>query len=162
MCRRSGGERVGWLKRIGLATGTLVALVPTPYAFATGGEVPPGLSMGAGVLALLAAALLLREMLALRAVARGAAIVDNLSYVILAATCLAASVLAGWVARFVGVSADHARLGADLLAVVGIVLFVIYFSRVRRAMKRYLNYLVGEEQLLVSVLDAEDEEGTRG
>jgi ABC-type multidrug transport system fused ATPase/permease subunit len=114
--------------------------------------------MGSGILMLVAAAVLLREMLALKAVARGAAIAENVSYVVLAVLCLAASVLLGWVLRFIpsDFSAAHARLGADLLSTMATVLFVIYFARVRRVMQRYLKHLQGEDQLLTTVMDTED------
>jgi uncharacterized membrane protein len=135
-----------------------LTLIPAPCAYAVTEELPAGLSTTAGALALVAAAFLLREMLALRSVARGAAIADNVSYVVLAAMCLAASVLVGWIARFVpsGFSTEHARLGADLLSIVGMVLFAIYFARVRLVMKRYVRDLAGEQQLLASVMDIED------
>lgn len=147
---------------LGGAMALSAALVPASYAYAGAGDLLPGLGMAAGALALLSSALLLREMLQLRAVARGAAIADNVSYVVLAALCLAASVLVGWIQRFLplGFSADHARLGSDLLAVVAMVLFVIYFSRVRGVMSRYLKRLSGEAQLLTAVMDEESEAST--
>lgn len=135
----------------------ILVLGPATYAYGAVAEVPPALSMNAGILMLLAAAVLLREMLALRTLARGAAVAENVSYVVLAVLCLVSSVLLGWVARFVptGFSADHARLGADLLSTVATVLFVVYFARVRGVMKRYLKYLTGEKQLLTAVMSEE-------
>lgn len=136
-----------------------LTLAPTAFAHASDGALPPALSAGSGVLMLVAAAVLLREMLALKAVARGAAIAENVSYVVLAVLCLAASVLLGWVARYIpwDFSAEHTRLGADLLSTVATVLFIIYFGRVRRVMRRYLEYVDGEKQLLASVLDEEEQ-----
>ncbi len=114
-----------------------------------------GISTGAGIVALLVAAGLLVQMLALRRLAQGAAIADNISYAILGVVCLAASVLVGWVSRFVptGFTAEQARLGADLLSIVSMVLFGVYFFRVRRAMSRFLGRLTGQEQHLISVLE---------
>ncbi len=151
-----GVSRRRWA--LGVVMALAATMAPISYAYAAPGDELPGLGMAAGILALLASAVLLREMLALRAVARGAAIAENVRYVVLAVLCLAASVLVGWIQRFLplGFSADHARLGADLLAVVAIVLFVVYFSRVRRVLSRYLARLSGEAQLLTAVIDEED------
>jgi nitrate reductase gamma subunit len=128
--------------------------VPAP-AYAAGLGVEQAIATGAGVLALIAAAGLLVEMLSLRKLASGAAIADNITYAVLATMCLAASVLAGWVARFLpaGVTADQARLGSDLLVLASFVLFGIYFFRVRQAMSRFLGRLAEQEQELVGALD---------
>lgn len=128
------------------------ALIPSPaYGM---GEVPPVLATGAGVLGLLFAAALLVAMLSLRRLAEGAAIADNIKYAVLGAVCLAASLLASWTARWVpAFSVDQARLGGDLLSVVALAFFCIYFLRVRAAMVRYLGMLTGEQQLLTAVVD---------
>lgn len=134
----------------------LFALSPASLAYAaSASDVPPTLSIAAGVMALAVSAVLLREMLTLKAVARGAAIADNITYVVLAVLCLVSSVLVGWISRFVpvGFPAEYARLGADFLSVVATVLFIVYFGRVRRVMSRYLDRLVGEQQLLTAALD---------
>lgn len=135
-----------------LVTATLLA-VPTP-AYATAGQVPAALSIGAGVAALVAAVVLLAAMLAVARIAEGAAIAENIRYAVLAVVCLSASVLMGWIARWApAFSVEHARLGADLLAVVAMALFGVYFVRVRLAMTRFLRRLTGEEQLLAAVID---------
>ena len=138
----------------------VLVFVPATPALASTGQIPAELGTAAGALALIAAAVLLREMLGLRAVARGAAIADNVSYVVLAAMCLAASVLLGWIARFIpgAFSAEHARLGADLLSVVAIVFFVIYFARVRAVMRRFVERVSGEQQILAGVIEPGDGE----
>ncbi len=153
------------IRRVALITGLLVLGVPSS-AYAVGaGEVPQSLLTGSGLVGLVAAAVLLLEMLSLRKLAQGAAIADNITYAILAVVCLTASVLVGWIARFVptGFSAEQARLGADLLSIVAMVLFGVYFHRVWRAMSRFLGRLTGEEQNLISVIDvdvaAQDEDG---
>ncbi|MDI6843297.1 MAG: hypothetical protein QMC94_02720 [Anaerosomatales bacterium] len=130
------------------------AFLPAP-AYAASGGPEQAIATGAGVLALIAAAGLLVEMLSLRRLASGAAIADNITYAVLGTMCLAASILSGWVSRFLpaGVTADQARLGSDLLVLASIVLFGIYFFRVRRAMSRFLGRLVGQEQELVGALD---------
>lgn len=142
------------LRRAAVIAPVLVFLLPS-VAYATSGEVPALLSSGAGGAALLAAAALLLVMLSLRRLATGAAIADNISFAVLAVICLAASVLAGWVERIAPaeVSADHVRLGADLLALAAIVLFGVYFYRVRQAMMRFHDLLAGEEEVLATVLD---------
>lgn len=135
-----------------LATVVFLA-VPCP-AYATPGEVPQALSIGAGVAALAAAVALLMAMYAVARIAEGAAIAENIRYAVLAVLCLSASVLMGWIARWVpSLSVEHARLGADLLAVAAMALFGVYFVRVRLAMSRYLRRLTGEEQLLTAVID---------
>lgn len=142
--------------------------VPAP-AYASGLGVEKAISTGAGVLVLIAAAGLLVVMLSLRKLASGAAIADNITYAVLGTMCLAASVLVGWVARFLpaGMTADQARLGSDLLVLASLVLFGVYFFRVRQAMSRFLGRLSAAEQDLVGALDpdvSEDalREGERG
>jgi len=141
------------VRRVVLAGIALAFLLPSS-AFASNG-VPVALGTGAGVAALLAAAALLLVMLSLRRLAHGSAIADNISFAVLAALCLAASVLVGWIARLFGaeVSPEYARLSADLLGLLAMVFFGIYFFRVRRAMSKFLNRLTGEEQMLAAVLD---------
>lgn len=153
--------------RIALLAAAALA-VPAP-AYAAGGGPEQAISTGAGILVLIAAAALLVEMLSLRTLASGAAIADNITYAVLGTMCLAASVLVGWVARFLpaGMTADQARLGSDFLVLASLVLFGIYFFRVRQAMSRFLNRLALEEQDLVGALDpdaADDalQEGERG
>ncbi len=143
--------------RFALLTTGLVLAMPSA-AFAQDGT-SAAISTGAGVVALVVAAMLLLEMLALRKLAQGAAIADNISYAILGVACMATSVLVGWVSRYVptGFTAEQARLGADLLSIVSMVLFGIYFFRVRRAMSRFLGRLTGQEQHLISVLEPDAE-----
>lgn len=146
----------------GLATALALAAIPTTAmgAETSGAQVPVALTTGVGVVALALAAGLLVQMLALRRIAEGAAIADNIAHAVFAIICLAASVLVGWISRFMptGFSVDQARLGADLLAVASMSFFGVYFWRVRRAMSRFLSRLTGEEQLLASALDPAAEE----
>lgn len=143
-----------------LPAGLILVMVLPSSAYAAQGDVPVALGWGAGIAALLAAAGLLVVMLSLRGLAKGAAIAENISFAVLAAVCLAASILMGWLARLMGdsVSPEHARLGADLLGLLAMVLFGIYFYRVRRAMARFLSRLTGEEQLLAAVIDPDTQE----
>lgn len=138
-----------------LSMALVFAAVLPSSAYAVQDEVPEVLSAGAGIAALLAAAGLLVVMLSLRRLARGAAIADNISFAVLAVICLATSVLVGWLPRTASdsISPEHARLGADLLSLLAMVLFGIYFNRVRRAMSSFLSRLTGEEQLLAGVVD---------
>ncbi|MBN2841173.1 MAG: hypothetical protein JXP37_09500 [Coriobacteriia bacterium] len=138
-----------------LSAGLLLAVALPSSAYALESDVPAALGTGAGIAALLAAAGLLVIMLSLRRLARGAAIAENITFAVLAVVCLAASVLVSWFARIFGdvISPEHARLGADLLGLLSMVLFGIYFYRVRRAMARFLTRLTGEEQLLVTMVD---------
>jgi hypothetical protein len=136
---------------VAVLAAVLILGIPSP-AYALGATIPEVVLTCSGIVALVVAALLLVEMLALRKLAQGAAIADNITYAILAVVCLAASVLAGWVSRFVptGFTAEQ-----DLLSVAAMVLFGIYFFRVWRAMSRFLGLLTGEEQNLISVIDVD-------
>jgi len=140
--------------RIVLAA-ALVALTVPSSAYGLTGEVPPLLASGAGVVGLLFSIALLLTMLSLRKIAEGAAIAENIKWAVLAVLCLTASLLVGWIGRWLPstFSPDHARLGADLLSVVALAFFGIYFVRVRYAMTRFLARLNGEEQLLTAVVD---------
>lgn len=140
-----------------------IALVMVPaHAYAvTGGEVPEVLSIGAGIVALVSAVVLLTGILAVAKIAEGAAIAQHIQYAVLAVICMAAAVLAGWLSRWLpSFSSEHARLASDLLLAVAMALFGVYFVRVRLAMSRFLKRLTGEEQLLTTVVgaDAADEE----
>ncbi len=149
-----------------IAAATLVLLMVPSTALASDAtgvaEISPVLWIGAGVLALVLSAGLLIEMLALRRLATGSALAENISFAVLAAVCLAASVLVGWVGRFLGTtfSAEQARLGADLLAVVAIALFAIFFHRVRRAMANFLGRLTDNDEDLIAALDEDARQGS--
>jgi hypothetical protein len=114
-----------------LAAVAAPAVLPSP-ALADDG-VPQALEIGAGVAALLMAVVLLVVVLSLQRVAKGGAIAGNVSYVVAAAVCLAASVLAGWVSQFSpeGFTAAQTRLASDLLVVAALAFFAIYFWRIR-------------------------------
>lgn len=130
--------------------------VPAPAYAAGGGEVPEILSIGAGVAALISAIVLLAGILAVARIAAGAAIAQHIQYAVLAVLCMTTAVLAGWLARWLpSFSAEHARLASDLLLVVAMALFGVYFLRVRLAMSRFLKRLTGEEQLLTTVVDVD-------
>ncbi|MGB4593527.1 MAG: hypothetical protein WBI63_07125 [Coriobacteriia bacterium] len=137
-----------------VAAALTIALPSAAYA----NEITPvqeGVSTVSGVFALVIAAVLLVEMLSLAKLASGSAIANNITYAVLAVACLATSVLVGWIARYVpaGFTSEQARLGADLLALAAMVLFLVYFLRVRRAMSRFLRRLSGMEQDMVGALD---------
>ncbi len=146
--------------RIASAAALVVFGVPAS-AYGTTGDVPPLLSAGAGVLGLLFAAALLVGMLSLKRITDGSAIAENIKYAVLAVLCLAASLLVGWLGRWIPetFSAERARLGADLLSVVALAFFGIYFLRVRMAMTRFLARLTGEEQMIATVIDPGTEGG---
>ncbi len=102
-----------------------------------------------GIVALVVAVVLLLDVLALRRVAEGAAIADNMAYVMAGVVCLVAAVVLGWVARYLPsvFSEAQGRLGADVLIVACMFLFGVYFYRVRRVLTRYLNTYSGDELL---------------
>ena len=136
------------------------AAIPAPAYATSAGEVPEFLSIGAGVAALISAVVLLAGILAVARIAQGAAIAQHIQYAVLAVLCMTTAVLAGWLARWLpSFSAEHARLASDLLLVVAMALFGVYFLRVRLAMSRFLKRLTGEEQLLAAVVDADAADG---
>lgn len=142
-------------KRIARIAAILTLALPSSAYAVTGDAVQTGVTTFAGIVALIVAAVLLVEMLSLRRLASGSAIADNITYAVLAVTCLTSSVLVGWIVRFIpaGFNAEQARLGADLLALAAMVLFLVYFFRVRRAMSRFLGRLSGMEQDLIATLN---------
>jgi len=130
------------------------SVVPTA-AFAADDAVTGNLSFGAGLVAMLMAVVLLLQLGGLRRLTRGSIIADNILYAVLAGLCLVTAVILGWSADFlaVGLSADHVRLGADLLVIMAMFMLSVYFVRVKRAMSRFLGRLTGEAQMLSTVLD---------
>lgn len=104
----------------------------------------------AGATVLLSAVALLVMALALQRVARGSAIADNISYVVGACVCLGAAVLGRWVVRFVpqGLTSEQIALSSDLLTLVAIVLFCVYFFRVRVALSHFLEIAKAGEAAL--------------
>ncbi len=108
--------------------------------------IPTWLSTGMGIFALLAAAVLLVQVTALRRVAAGAVFAEHMVYVTGGILLLSASVLVGRVVGLVdlGIDPAEARLFADALVGVSMVLLGVYLVRVRRAMQRYLAVLSGE------------------
>ena len=112
-----------------LALGACSVVASPSVALADGFEDVSPSSLASGIVALIAAIALMTIVLQLERVARVGAVV-----------CLAASVLAGWVAEFLPTefTVDQARLGSDLLVIVSMVLFGVYFYRVRKALTRYM------------------------
>lgn len=151
------------MKVVRLVVASALALLASPApAFARDAvaEVSPVITTGAGIVALLLAAALLLEMLSLRKLSMGSALAENITFAVLATVCLAASVLVGWVGRFLdsSFSAEQARLGSDLLGIVAIAFFGIFFHRVRRAMSRFLSRITGQDDLIAAM----DEDARRG
>jgi Kef-type K+ transport system membrane component KefB len=137
-----------------VALSALVWAIPAP-AMAAESEIPAVLETGAGILALVAAAFLLVIIVRLEKVARGSAIAESVGLVVAAALTLGASVLTSWLGRqLTDVSASQARLGADLLVVVSMALFGVYFMRVRAALTRFLR---GSEEILAKIQAAEED-----
>ena len=116
-------------------------------AFAAGAADAEAVSEMVGVAALAAAAVLLVSTVGLQRVARGSAIADNISYVVGACVCLGASVLVRWVARLVprGLAEAQAALSSEVLTLVAVVLFSVYFLRVGAALRRFLNVAEASE-----------------
>lgn len=148
-------------KVVGLSALGVAAVPRIAFAHPTNGGVPLGISAGTGVLALLFAVGLLVQILSLSKIARGSAIADNVSYAVLSAVCLAASVLVSWIGTQIlgDASAAQARLGADMLVVVSMAFLGIYFMRVRAAMARFLNGIAAEQDdIVVSINESVGDE----
>jgi Kef-type K+ transport system membrane component KefB len=122
-----------------IASALMIVLVATP-AYAAQGEVPETLSLGVGIVSLVVGAVLLVVVVLLKRTADGAAIAEYISWVVAAVLALVAAVLVGWVVRFLPteVSAEQARMGADLLVIASMVFFAVYFWRVRGALTRFM------------------------
>ncbi len=134
----------------------IAVLVAAPQAaHASSLSAPEALRFGGGLVGLAVAVVLLLQLVGLRRLVEGAAIAENILYAVLAALCLVTAVILGWVEGLVstGFSAEHARLGADLLTVAAMFFLVVYFMRVKRAMRRFLTHLTGEAQMLTAVVD---------
>lgn len=104
------------------------------------------IGLGTGALTLVTAAVLLAIALLLERAASGSVLADNISWVVAACLCLAASVLAQWTSLFLeagSLGASQARLGADLLTLAGLGLMCIYFGRVRAQLLRYSRAAAG-------------------
>lgn len=125
-----------------LALGGFAAVPGVAYATDGGAEV---VTWGIGVATLLASIALLLIAVGLARVATGSAMADNISYVVAASVCMAGSVLAGWSGRLVSdpVVAAQIALGGAALDMVGILLFAIYFFRVRAVLLQFHRAVTG-------------------
>jgi hypothetical protein len=99
-----------------------------------------GVDIGAGVVTLLAASWLLVVALRLAKVAAGSTYADNIRYVVLGSLCLAGSVLASWSTHYMpdAFTSAQSQLGANLFIVVAILFFAVYFTRVLRALSKFV------------------------
>lgn len=138
-------------KRIVALAGALVFIAPSAAYASPGFDVPGTVSTVTGVCSLLLAAMLLLVVMRLREVAEGSAIADNIAYVMGATVCFAAAITLGWIARFVDFdAAGYVRAGGDVLVMLSVLLFAIYFARVRRALTRFLAHLNTDDVLVAS------------
>lgn len=100
-------------------------------------QVPEILSLGAGIAMLVASAALLLLVVQVERLAEGSAMAESVGYVVAASLSLAVSVLLSWVGRFME-EVEVVELASDLLVALAVVLFVIYFVRVRNSLRKYL------------------------
>ncbi|MBE0476442.1 MAG: hypothetical protein IBX62_05015 [Coriobacteriia bacterium] len=153
---------MGDAPRLTLLTIPMLLLSPPPAPAATVSMVPRALDVAVGAVALVLAAVMLVDVLALRRVAPGAAIAEHVTYVLAAVACLAASVLSDWVVRFLPWHdvTTLTRLASDLLVIAAMAFFGLYFFRVRRAMVRFLERFSEEEAFVrAQCQDADDGSG---
>jgi len=126
------------------------ALWPSVALAQSSAESMDPFNISIGALSLIAAIFLLIVVLGLRRVAEGSAVADNIAFVMAGTLALAASVVAAWANRFmVGISGEQTRIAADLLVMLSMVLFAVYFWRVRSALARFLS--VNTEELLAEM-----------
>jgi len=128
-----------------LATSVFVAVLLTP-SVALGAEelsiVPHWLPLITGVIGLAIAIALLVEVMAFSRLAHGAAISDNISYVVTGVVCLAASALVQWIGNFLpAITVGQAVLASNLLVAASMALLILYFAGIRRKMLEYLRDL---------------------
>ncbi len=116
-----------------------------------------------GATTMLVAIALLVIAFGLSRVAAGSAMAENISYVVAACSCMGASVLASWAARFVddGAAASQVLLGGQVLIIATMVLLCVYFYRVRAALKRFLDAASSSEVLARAQASGEDTVGVR-
>jgi hypothetical protein len=117
------------------------------------------LGLGASALTLIASVVLLVIVLMLEKTSRGSVVADNISFMVAGSLCLSTSVLSAWFARFVlagGIGASEAQLGADFLILVALLLFIVYFWRVRAALTRFTKKL-SKTVAKARAIDAEDD-----
>lgn len=143
-----------------------LATLPSP-AFAVGGSFPATpsdyISLGTGVLNLVAAMTLMVIALLLERASSGSILADNISWVVAACLCLGAAVLAKWTSLFLepgSLGASQAVLGADLLTLTGLVLLCLYFGRVRAALLRFARVLSGQAKAEGSGAEGSGESGS--
>lgn len=96
--------------------------------------------IAAGAATLLAALWLLVVALRLAKVSAGSTYAENIRWVVLGSLCLGGSVLASWSTHFMpdAFTAAQAQLGANLFIVVAIMFLAIYFTRVLRALSKFM------------------------
>jgi hypothetical protein len=135
--------------RTGTSLATVLLLATPTVACASDGAAGEGATLTIGVVTLLASVVLLLIALGLARVAAGSAMADNISYVVAACVCLTGSVLASWSVRFAadGAVSQQLTLGSSALTAVSIVLFGVYFYRVRSALRHFLKAVSGEDVL---------------
>lgn len=127
-----------------------LAAVPS-LAHAGDGTFPSGTSdyiiLGTGVLTMIAAVSLLVISIMLQKASRGSVLAVNISWVVAACLCLAASVLARWAALFLeaeSLGASQAQLGSDFLILTALALLCAYFGRVLTGLRRFTRVLSGQ------------------
>jgi len=129
-----------------LAPVALAVFAIPGQAFAAGRFTPAafGVHLVLSLLGLLVAVILLVEALGVRKLARGGAVAERISLVVLAVICLAASALAEWGTNFVvDLTLDQTQLASEVLVIVAMVLLAVYFWTVRSGMKHYLVEVTG-------------------
>lgn len=133
------------MRRSSLAILMFVAGSAVPSAAYAADGATEAVTWAIGVVTLLASIALLLVAVGLARVADGSAMAENISYVVAGCVCLCAAVLAAWTVRFVSdpAVAEQIALGGSALDAVGIVLFCIYFYRVRSALRRFLKGVSG-------------------
>lgn len=137
-------------KRLAALTCALVLVLPAE-AFAVTDGLSAAVSTVTGIGSLLITAMLLIVVVQLRRVADGSAIVENIAFAVAASLCLGTAILLSWLSRFTSAeSIDVVRAGADVLAMLAMLLYAAYFVRVKRALAGFLACLTADETLVAA------------
>lgn len=111
-------------------------------------DMPKTISIVTGVSSLLLSAMLLVIVVQLRRVAGGSAIVDHIAYVVSASLCFVAAIAVAWVDRIVnGLTTNVIRMGSDVLVMLALLFFAMYFLRVKRSLSAFLKHLHSDDML---------------
>ncbi|HET6351700.1 MAG TPA: hypothetical protein VFG89_06200 [Coriobacteriia bacterium] len=129
------------------AAASAMLVVPACAFASTGDSVTAPVRLGAELVGLLVALVLLVQTRRIRTELAGSAFAEEVMFVVLATLCLAASAVFAWAQGFVPAqSGELVGFGAQLLVIAAMGLLVAYFARVRATLKTLLIDMSGEDE----------------